>query len=348
MRLGQFLATRSLENAATPTPTKEFLQQTSHPVLKPAARTAVERDFSYPPIECTTTTSTQTTQLPSQTNSSQTNSTQTSNGMDEGTKIGLGAGITLGVLALIVVIGLLLYNFASREPKQEADEDADTWSCVVEPSTPHGPKPDFPTQEMYQTGGHRYAPLPNSRSNNNNSSSSRNSTYSDIPIMPAVPAMTGGHRYAPLPNNRNRNRNSTYSDISIMPAIPERAPVVPDQWERPAVPQSAPDAVDQWGRPAVPQRAPVVLDLWGRADDSSQPLMSIAELEDGYILSRTPRMSELNPAPSTYGNSVYSRPAELPNNNNNHTGNQKSAHKIPRKQVGSQATLPRSKTYWYI
>lgn len=321
MRLGPFLATRSLENAATST--KEFLQQTSHPVLEPATRTAVERDFSYPPIECTTTTSTQTTQLPSQTNSSQTNITQTSNGMDEGTKIGLGAGITLGVLALIVAIGLLLYNFASREPKQEADADADTWSCVVEPSTPHGPKPDFPTQEMYQTGGHRYAPLPN----NNN----RNSTYSDIPIMPAVPAVTGGHRYAPLPNNRNRNRNSTYSDISIMPAIPERAPVVPDQWER----------------PAVPQRAPVVLDLWGRADDSSQPLMSIAELEDGYIWSRQPRMSELNPAPSTYRQSVYSRPAELDNNGND-TGNPNPVHKIPRKQVGSQATLPRSKTYWYI
>ncbi|PKK44665.1 hypothetical protein CI102_10245 [Trichoderma harzianum] len=272
MRLGPFLATRSLENAATST--KEFLQQTSHPVLEPATRTAVERDFSYPPIECTTTTSTQTTQLPSQTNSSQTNITQTSNGMDEGTKIGLGAGITLGVLALIVAIGLLLYNFASREPKQEADADADTWSCVVEPSTPHGPKPDFPTQEMYQTGGRRYAPLPN----NNN----RNSTYSDIPIMPAVPA-----------------------------------------------------------------RAPVVLDLWGRADDSSQPLMSIAELEDGYIWSRQPRMSELNPAPSTYRQSVYSRPAELDNNGND-TGNPNPVHKIPRKQVGSQATLPRSKTYWYI
>ncbi|KAL7794720.1 hypothetical protein V8C43DRAFT_280049 [Trichoderma afarasin] len=326
MRLGQFLATRSLENAATPTPTKEFLQQTSHPVLKSAIRIAVERDFSYPPIECTTTTtttSTQTTQLPSQTNSSQTNSTQTSNGMDEGTKIGLGAGITLGVLALIVAIGLLLYNFASREPKEKADEDADTWSCVVEPSTPHGPKPDFPTQEMYQTSGHRYAPLPN----NNN----RNSTYSDISIMPAVPALAGGHRYAPLPNNRNRTRSSTYSDISIMPAIPERTPpVVPDQWER----------------PAVPQRAPVVLDPWGWADDSSQPLM-IAELEDGYILSRTPRMSELNPAPSTYRQSVYSRPAELDNNGNN-TGNPNPGHKIPRKQVGSQATSPRSKTYWYI
>ncbi|KAK4066664.1 hypothetical protein Trihar35433_7091 [Trichoderma harzianum] len=340
MRLGPFLATRSLQNAAA-TPAKEFLQQTSRPVLEPATRTALERDFSHPPIECTTTTttSTQTTQLPSQTNSSQTNITQTSNGMDEGTKIGLGAGITLGVLALIVAIGLLLYNFASREPKEKADEDADTWSCVVEPSTPHGPKPDFPTQQMYQTGGHRYAPLPN----NNN----RNSTYSDISIMPAVPALTGGHRYAPLPNNRNRTRSSTYSDISIMPAIPERTPpVVPDQWGRPAVPEIAPDAVDQWGRPAVPQRAPVVLDLWGRADDSSEPLM-IAELEDGYILSRTPRMSELNPAPSTYQNLVYSRPAELDNNGNN-TGNQNPAHKIPRKQVGSQATSPRSKTYWYI
>lgn len=340
MRLGPFLATRSLENAATATPTKEFLRQTSHPVLESATRTAVERDFSYPPIECTTTTttttSTQTTQLPSQTSSSQTNGTQTSNGMDAGTKIGLEAGITLGVLALIVAIGLLLYNFASREPKGEADEDADIRSCIVEPGTPHGPKPDFPFQEMYQTGGHRYAPLPN----NNN----RNSTYSDIPIMPAVPAMTGGHRYAPLPNNRNSNRNSTYSDISIMPAIPERAPVVPDQWER----------------PAVPQRAPVVLDLWGRVDDSSQPLMNIAELEDGYIWSRQPRMSELNPSPSTYRNLVYSRPAELDNNNNNnsnqnnhnnhnnHTGNLNPVHKIPRKQVGSHATLPRSNTYWYI
>lgn len=307
MRLGPFLATRSLENVATPT--KEFLQQTPHPVVEPATRTAVERDFSWRPTECTTTTtSTQTTQLPSQTNSSQTNSTQTSNGMDEGTKIGLGAGITLGVLALIVAVGLLLYNFASREPKEKADEDADTWSCVVEPSTPHGPKPDFPTQEMYQTGG---------------------------------------HRYAPLPNNRNRTRSSTYSDISIMPAIPERTPpVVPDQWERPAVLERAPDAVDQWGRPAVPQRAPVVLDPWGRADDSSEPLM-IAELEDGYILSRTPRMSELKPAPSTYRQSAYSRPAELDNNGNN-TGNPNPAHKIPRKQVGSQATSPRSKTYWYI
>ncbi|KAL7959522.1 hypothetical protein V8C34DRAFT_279877 [Trichoderma compactum] len=265
MRLGPFLATRSLETAATPT--TEFLQQTSHPVVEPATRTAVERDHLYAPNPTTT----QTNPLPSQNNntqanSTQANSTQTSNGLDAATKIGLESGITMGILVVIVAIGLLVYSFSGRKPKEEADEDADIRSCVVEPGTPHGPMPEFPTQQMYQTGGHRYAPLPNNR----------NSTYSDIPILPAVP-----------------------------------------------------------------QRAPVMLDQWGRADYSSQPLMNAAELEDGYTWNRHPRMSELNPTPSTYRKSVYSRPAEL---DSNHTGNPNPTHLVPRKQVASHVKLPQSET----
>ncbi|PNP57658.1 hypothetical protein THARTR1_02656 [Trichoderma harzianum] len=262
MRLGPFLAPRSLETAATPT--KEYLQQTSYPVVESATRTAVERDFSYAPNP--TTTYTQTSPLPSQSNSTQTNSTQTSNGgLDAATKIGLESGITLGILVVIVAIGLLVYSFSGRKPKEEADEDADIRSCIVEPGTPHGPMPEFPTQQMYQTGGHRYVPLPN-------------------------------------------NMNPTYSDIPILPA-------------------------------AVPQRAPVTLDQWGRADYSLQPLMNAAELEDGYTWNRHPRMPELNPTPSTYRKSVYSRPAEL---DNNHAGNPKPVHLIPRKQVGSHVKLPQS------
>ncbi|KAL6815475.1 hypothetical protein GGI42DRAFT_348425 [Trichoderma sp. SZMC 28013] len=261
MRLGPFLATRSLETAATPT--TEFLQQTSHPILETATRTAVERDLSHAPNPTTT----QTNPLPSQNNNTQTNSTQTGNdGLDAATKIGLESGITLGILVVIVAIGLLIYSFSGRKPKEEADEDADIRSCIVEPGTPHGPMPEFPTQQMYQTGGHRYAPLPN-------------------------------------------NRNSTYSDISILQA--------------------------------VPQRAPVMLDQWGRVDYSSQPLMNAAELEDGYTWNRYPRMSELNPTPSTYRKLVYSRPAEL---DDTHTGNLKPVHLIPRKQVGSHVKLPRSET----
>ncbi|KAK4084274.1 uncharacterized protein Triagg1_754 [Trichoderma aggressivum f. europaeum] len=262
MRLGPFLAIRSLENAATPT--TEFPQQTSHPVSEAATRTAVERDHSYAP-DPTCTTTTQTYPLPSQSNNTQTNSAQTGNDGLDATKIGLISGITLGILVVIVAIGLLIYSFSGRNPKEEADEDADIRSCQVEPGTPHGPAPDFPTQQMYQTGRHRYAPLPN-------------------------------------------NRNSTYSDISILPAIPERAPAM--------------------------------LDRWGRADYSLQPLMDTAELEDGYTWNRYPRMSELNPTPSTYRKSVHSRPAEM--DNNNHAGNPKPVHLIPRKQVGSPVKLPRS------
>ncbi|KAL7909094.1 hypothetical protein GGI35DRAFT_480674 [Trichoderma velutinum] len=265
MRLGPFLVTRSLENDAAST--DETPQHTPHPILEPATRTVIERKFSYPPIP----TCTETYPPSSQNNGSQANSTQTSNGMDSATKIGLEAGITLGILLVIVAIGMVVYSLRGRKPNEEADEDADIRSCVVEPGTPHGPMPDFPTQQMYQTGRHRYAPLPNTMNPN---------TYSDIPILPAVP-----------------------------------------------------------------QRAPVMHDQWGRADYSSQPLMNAAELEDGYTWNRYPRMSELNPTPSTYRRSMYARPVELDNNHaGNPNPNPRPVHSIPRKQVASHVNLPRSET----
>ncbi|EHK25651.1 uncharacterized protein TRIVIDRAFT_219413 [Trichoderma virens Gv29-8] len=263
MRLGPFLATRSLKNAATPT--KETSQQTAHPVFEPTTQPAVARDFSNVPSP------TPTDQLPSQANSTQTNNTQTSNGLDAATKIGLESGITLGILVLIVAIGLCVYAFSGRKPDREADEDAEIRSCVVEPGTPHDSIPELSTSQMYQTGRHRYEPLPNNM----------NPTFSQVPILPAVP-----------------------------------------------------------------QRVPVMLDRWGRPDYSSQPLMNAAELEDGYTWNRHPRMSELNPTPSTYRKSVYSRPAELDNSHaGTPAGNPKAVHLIPRKQVGSHAKLPRSEPY---
>ncbi|KAL7933281.1 hypothetical protein V8C35DRAFT_305412 [Trichoderma chlorosporum] len=177
MRLRPILTTRFLGN--TETLIEEIPKQT--PLAeKPATQILIARDFSNAPSP------TSTGQLPGPANCTETNSTQTNHGLDPGAKIGLESGITLGILVVIVAIGLCVYSYSGRkrnggadgEADGEADEDADTRSCIVEPGTPHSSMPELPIQQMYQTGGHRYAPI---IPNNNHPVSS------DIPILPAVP-----------------------------------------------------------------------------------------------------------------------------------------------------------------
>ncbi|KAL7949447.1 hypothetical protein V8C42DRAFT_310914 [Trichoderma barbatum] len=157
MRLGPFLATRSLEHGATPT--EKIPQQTPY-LVKPAAQTAVVRDassVSYAPS-------------PTPTNEP---SSQESNGLDPSVKIGLEAGITLGILVVIVFIGLCVYGCRRRN----SDEDAEIRSCYVEPGTPHPSMTDLSTQHMYQSSQHQYEAIPNNI----------NPTFGDIQALPTVP-----------------------------------------------------------------------------------------------------------------------------------------------------------------
>lgn len=155
MRLGPFLATRSLEYGATPT--EEISQQTPLP-LKPAAQTVVARDSSYVPLP----TPTPTSQPPG----------QTSSGLSPEAKIGLESGITLGILVVIVAIGLCVYGFSGR--KSDADSDISR-SCSPEPGTPNASMSNLSTRYMYPISGQRYEVLED------------NTTFSHAQIWPAVP-----------------------------------------------------------------------------------------------------------------------------------------------------------------
>ncbi|PTB68553.1 hypothetical protein BBK36DRAFT_1166460 [Trichoderma citrinoviride] len=85
--------------------------------------------------------------------------------------------------------------------------------------------------------------------------------------------------------------------------------------------------------PKVSQKAPVALGRWGNTDQSSHPLMSIPELDEGNAWDRYTGVPELQSEPYTKL-PANARRAELESNN---TRNPAAMFKIPRKQVPSQA-----------